>query len=210
MLQRAYSRFKIEGHGHRDFSVDDQRYLTSAFHFPTHFGRELTVFIIVPEADFVGFLTQNNRNVLLMSVGVLVLTLLMAAIMVYQGLRADRSAQLVLARQKELEAQSHAFSELSSQAALFDPADPDSLGRLTEIVSASIGVRRTSVWQFDASAGVLTCIDCYDRESDDHTRGTVLTGADMHRLFEVWKNPRISARQMQEMTNDSTTCTAST
>jgi adenylate cyclase len=185
VLQRAYSRYQIEGHGKRELSVDERRYLTSAFVFPTSFGRELTVFVFVPEEDFVGFLARNNRNVLLMSLGVLLLTSLMAAVMVIQGLRADRSAQQVLARQKELEAQSRAFSELSSQAALFDSADPDALGRLTEIVSASIGVRRTSVWKFDAGAGVLTCLDSYDRESDDHTGGTVLTGADMHRFFEA-------------------------
>ena len=185
VLQRAYNRFQVEGHGYRSLEVDDRRYLTSTFSFPTRIGRDLSVFIFVPEQDFVGFLARNNRNALLMSVGVLVLTSLMAGLMVYQGLRADRSAQTVLARQNELESQSNAFTELSSQAALFDPSDPESLSRLTEIVATSIRVRRTSVWLFDAEAGLLQCLDCYDSESGDHTQGTQLTRTDSRQLFDV-------------------------
>lgn len=185
VLQRAYNRFQIEGHGYRNLTVDDRRYLASAFSFPTKIGHELTVYILVPEEDFVGFINRNNRKVLLMSAGVLILASLMAGLMVYQGLRADRSARLVLARQNELEAQSNAFAELSSQAALFDPADPDSLSRLTEIVSKSIGVRRASVWELDNEAGVLRCIDSYDRESDGHTQGIVLAKTDLPQLFDL-------------------------
>lgn len=185
VLQRAYSRFQVEGHGYRNLIIDDRHYLTSAFLFPTKIGHELTVFIIVPEEDFVGFVNRNNRTVLLMSISILVLTAIMAGLMVFQGLRADRNAQFVLDRQNELEAQSRAFTELSSQAALFDATDPDSLGRLTEIVSKSIGVRRTSVWQFDKDGGLLRCIDCYDRESGGHTQDTMLTEADFHHLFDT-------------------------
>ena len=185
VLQRAYSRFQVEGHGHRNLIIDDRHYLTSAFLFPTKIGHQLTVFIIVPEEDFVGFVNRNNRTVLLMSVSILVLTAVMAGLMVFQGLRADRNAQFVLDRQNELETQSRAFAELSTQAALFDATDPESLSRLTEIVSKSIGVRRTSVWQFDDDGKLLRCIDCYDRESDGHTRDTLLTQTEFHNLFDV-------------------------
>ncbi|MGD8714039.1 MAG: adenylate/guanylate cyclase domain-containing protein [Desulfobacterales bacterium] len=185
VLTRAYSRFQVEGHGYRNLIIDDRRYLTSAFFFPTKIGHELTVFIIVPEDDFVGFVNRNNRTVLLMSLSIFVLTAVMAGLMVFQGLRADRNAQFVLDRQNELEAQSRAFAELSSQAALFDAADPESLSRLTEIVSKSIGVRRTSVWQFNQDGGMLRCIDCYDRESDGHTQDTRLTKTEFRHLFDV-------------------------
>jgi class 3 adenylate cyclase len=185
VLQRAYSRFQVEGHGHRDLIIDDLHYLTSAFLFPTKIGHELTVFIIVPEEDFVGFVNRNNRTVLLMSISILVLTAVMAGLMVFQSLRADRNAQFVLDRQNELEAQSRAFAELSTQAALFDATDPDSLSRLTAIVSKSIGVRRTSVWQFNQDGGELKCIDCYDRESDGHTRDTLLTRTEFQHLFDL-------------------------
>ena len=191
VLQRAYSRFRVEGHGYRNLIIDDRNYVTSAFLFPTKIGNELTVFIIVPEEDFVGFVNRNNRTVLMMSISILVLTAVMAGLMVFQGLRADRNAQIVLDRQNELEAQSHAFAELSTQSTLFDAADPESLSRLTEIVSKSIGVRRTSVWQFDQNDGLLRCVDCYDRESDGHTQDTVLTGPEFHTLFEVLQKAEI-------------------
>jgi adenylate cyclase len=185
VLQRAYNRFLIEGFGYRNIVIDDRQYLTSAFLLPTKIGHQLTVFIIVPEEDFVGFVNRNNHAVLLMSVSILVLTAAMAALLVFQGLRADRNAQVVLDRQSELEAQSRAFAELSTQAALFDAEDPESLGRLTEIVSKSIGVRRTSVWRFDQDGDRLRCIDCYDRESDGHTQDTMLTRTEFHHLFDV-------------------------
>jgi adenylate cyclase len=185
VLQRAYNRFLVEGYGYRNIVIDDRHYLTSAFLFPTKIGHQLTVFIIVPEEDFVGFVNRNNHAVLLMSVSILVLTAAMAALLVFQGLRADRNAQVVLDRQSELEAQSRAFAELSTQAALFDAEDPESLSRLTEIVSKSIGVRRTSVWQFEQDGGRLRCIDCYDRESDGHTQDTMLTRAEFHHFFDV-------------------------
>jgi len=185
VLQRAYNRFLVEGFGYRNIVIDDRQYLTSAFLLPTKIGHQLTVFIIVPEEDFVGFVNRNNHAVLLMSVSILVLTAAMAALLVFQGLRADRNAQVVLDRQSELEAQSRAFAELSTQAALFDAEDPESLSQLTEIVSKSIGVRRTSVWQFEQDGGRLKCIDCYDRESDGHTQDTMLTRAEFHHLFDV-------------------------
>jgi len=185
VLKRAYNRFQVEGYGNRNLIIDHRHYLTSAFLFPTKIGHPLTVFIIVPEEDFVGFVSRNNHTVLLMSISILVLTAVMAVLMVIQGLRADRNAQDVLDRQSELEAQSQAFAELSSQAALFDAEDPESLNRLTEIVSESIGIRRTSVWQFDSNGGRLRCIDCYDQESDGHTQDTLLTRTEFQHLFDV-------------------------
>ncbi len=185
VLQRAYNRFQVEGHGYRNLVIDGRHYLTSAFLFPTKIGHPLTVFAIVPEEDFVGFVNRNNRTVLFMSISILVLTAAMAGLLVFQGLRADRNAQVVLERQDELEAQSRAFAELSSQAALFDADDPESLNRLTEIVSKSIGVRRTSVWQFDQDGELMRCIDCYDRESDGHTQDTLLTKTEFHYILEI-------------------------
>jgi adenylate cyclase len=198
-LQRAYNRFLVEGFGYRKIVIDDRQYLTSAFLFPTKIGHQLTVFIIVPEEDFVGFVNRNNHAVLLMSVSILVLTAAMTGLLVFQGLRADRNAQVVLDRQSELEAQSRAFAELSTQAALFDAEDPESLSRLTEIVSKSIGVRRTSVWQFNQDGGRLRCLDCYDEESGGHTQDTVLTRAEFHHLFDaLQKDEDVCAPQAGE------------
>ncbi|MGD9172771.1 MAG: cache domain-containing protein, partial [Desulfobacterales bacterium] len=188
VLNRAYNRFRIDGHGHRDLVVDGRRYLSTAFLMPQKTGLDLSVFILVPEEDFVGFVGRNNRNIILMSAGIVVLAAIMAGLLVFQGLRAERNARQVLDRQNELEAQSRAFSELSSNAALFYAEDTESFGQLTEIVTGTINLRRSSLWNLDDGGQFLKCIDSYDRESYGHTKGTVLDRVDFPALFDLLQN----------------------
>ena len=185
VLDRAYSRFQIEGHGSRDLMVDNRRYLNTVSSLKSTVGRDWSIMIIVPEDDFVGFVRENFRTILLMTGVIVILASLLAGLLVFQGLRADRNAKLVLDRKQELEAQSRAFSELASKAALFDPADTESLGELTEIVSAAVTVRRTSVWHFVDDGQQLMCDDCYDRESSGHTQGTLLDRVDYPQMFDA-------------------------
>jgi class 3 adenylate cyclase len=188
VLNRAYNRFRIDGHGHRDLIFDNQRYLSTAFLLPQKTGNDLSVIIFVPEEDFVGFVTRNNQNVLLMSISIVALAALMAGLLIFQGLRADRNAKFVLERQDELESQSRAFSELSSKAAMFGAEDTESFRRLTEIVSDAINLRRTSVWNFDDNGQFLRCVDSYDRESNGHTQGTVFARVDFPQFFDLLQN----------------------
>ena len=185
VLSRAYNRFRIEGHGHRDLVVDNRRYLSTAFLMPQKTGLDLSVFIFVPEEDFVGFVARNNRNILLMSIGVIILAAILAGLLVFQSLRAEINAQRVLDRQHELAAQSRAFSELSSKAAVFGTGDSESFRELTEIVADAIDLRRASLWRFDDNTQILKCIDSYDRESDGHTQGTVLARDEFSELFDL-------------------------
>jgi class 3 adenylate cyclase len=188
VLNRAYNRFRIDGHGHRDLIVDGRRYLSAAFLLPQKTGLNMSVFVFVPEDDFVGFVSRNNRTILLMSAGIVVLAAIMAGLLVFQALRAEHTAQRVLDRQHELEAQSRAFSELSSKAAVFSAEDTGSFKQLTEIVTDAINLRRTSLWYFDDDGQFLKCIDSYDRESNGHTQGTVLARADFPLLFDRMQN----------------------
>ena len=109
---------------------------------------------------------------------------MLAVLLVYQGLVADRNALRVLERKRELEAQSRAFSELASKTALWDPEDIKSLEELTEIVSTTMAVRRTSVWGYYEEDSHLQCEDSFDRGTKGHTRGTILKIDDFPRLFE--------------------------
>ena len=188
VLNRAYNRFRIDGHGHRDLIIGDQRYLSTAFLLPQKTGLDLSVFVFVPEEDFVGFVARNNRNILLISAFVMIIAAIMAGLLVYHALRAEVSTQKVLDRQHELEAQSQVFSELSSKAIVFGAKDIESFGQLTEIVSDAINLRRASVWLFDDDNQRLSCIDSYDRESDGHTRGTVLARGEFSQVFDSLLN----------------------
>jgi class 3 adenylate cyclase len=185
VLTRAFNYFRIEGYGHRTLNVDRRRYSSTASSLHTTVGRNWSMLIVVPEEDFVGFVARNNRQALAMGLVVVGLAALLAGLLVAQGLRADRNAQLVLERQQQLEAQSRAFSELASQAALFDPEDADSLVSLTDIASGTVGVRRVSLWRLIDGGAWLVCDNCYDRESGGHTQGSRLARDDLPQLFEV-------------------------
>lgn len=184
VLSRAYNRFKIEGNGSRILTIDDQRYLNSVSSLRSTVVRDWSVMIVVPEEDFVGFVKENFSRALLMTSTIVILASILAGLLVFQGLRADRNAREILNRRQEVEAQSRAFSQLASDAAVFDPADAESLGRLTETVSDAVAVRRASIWQIDTERTRLICLDCYDNESKGHTRGTVFEQKEFPQLFE--------------------------
>ena len=184
VLTRAFDHFKIDGHGRRILIVDDRRYLNTVTSLKMTVGRDWSVMIVVPEEDFVGFLRDDLRKALLMTSIIVTIAGILAVLLVRQGLRADRNAQLVLERKQEIEAQSRAFSELASKTALWDPEDIESLEELTEIVSATMAVRRAGVWGYYDDEKILKCEDSYDRGTNGHTRGTVLNLVDYPRLLQ--------------------------
>ncbi len=185
VLDRVYSRFLIERNGRRELVVQGHTYINTVSSLEGAIGKMWSVVIVVPAEDFVGFVSRNNRKALLMSVGVLILASFLAGLLIWQGLRADRNAGLLLARRQEMEAQSRAFSDLAAKPAVFDPADAEALAYVTRISAEAIGVRRAGVWQIGFDGRQLACSDCYDRESGGHTRGTILLQEDLPQLFEA-------------------------
>lgn len=185
VLTRAFNRFRVEGHGIRQLTVDNQTVISTASPLRLTVGRDWSVLIVVPENDFIGFVKRNVRRALLMSTVVVGLASVLVGLLVWQGLRADRNAQLVLENRQQFELQSRAFSELANDAALFRTADTESIGRLTEIVARAAGARRTSVWRMAGNGARLICEDAYDRESGGHTQGTMLTRHEFPDLFDA-------------------------
>ena len=184
VLTRAFNRFRVEGFGLRELIVGDRRYINTVSSLEDEVGRRWALMMVVPEEEYVGFVKQNSRKVVMMTSVIVLIASALAGLLVFQGIRADRNAKLVLDRKQELEAQSRAFSELASSAALFDPADAESLKTLTEMVSDAVGVRRVSLWHIAGGGQQLACDDCFDRESGGHTRGSRLDREDFPRLFE--------------------------
>ena len=184
VLNRAFDRFRVDGPGKRELVVEGRRYINTATSLEPVLGRDWTLLIVVPEEDFIGFVAENNRRGLYMSVAVLGLASLLAGLLVFQGLRGDRNAQLVLERQKQLEAQSRAFSGLASQAALFDSNDDAAVAALTETVARTVSARRISVWHLTTDARRLVCEDSFDKETGGHTQGLELTADDLPQFFQ--------------------------
>jgi class 3 adenylate cyclase len=187
VLTRAFSRFRIQGTGHRELRVGGETYINTVSSLRSMIGRRWAIMIVVPAGDFVGFVSRNYRKAMFMSVGVLLLASGMAGLLIWQGLRADRNARWLLSRRREMETQSRAFSDLAAQPAVFDPSDISGLEDLTRTAAESCAVRRVSVWQWHGGGQRLICADCYDRESGGHTRGMVLSQEGLPRTFEALK-----------------------
>jgi class 3 adenylate cyclase len=185
VLDRAFDRFRIEKVGYRELLVEEKKYINTVTSLQSTVGKNWSILLVVPADDFVGFVSHNYRRALFLSIGVLALASILAGLLIWQGLRADRNASLLLSRRREMEIQSQAFSDLSRNPAIFDPADTQALKDVTRIAAEAVGVRRVSVWQWQFGGRQLVCKDCYDRESGGHTSGAVLLQEDLPQLFEA-------------------------
>lgn len=185
VLDRAFNRFLVEKSKYRELLVNEKKYINTISPLQTTGGKNWSIMIVVPIEDFVGFVSRNYHKALLMSIAVLILASLFAGLLIWQGLRADHNAQLLLSRRKEMENQSQAFSDLAAISTIFDPTDQDALEDLTRITANAVGVRRVSVWQWQSGGQKLICSDSYDREQGGHTYGTVLLREDFPQLFEI-------------------------
>lgn len=171
VLERAYNLFRVEGHGRKTIEVAGERYISAVAPIRAASSEDWATMIIVPESDFIGFVALHNRSTLVMSGAVALLVALFAALLIRQGLRADRNALLVIAREQAREAQGRAFTELSANVALFDPRERDAIHRLTRIVARVVVARRVAIWGLSADGALMTLEDCRDRENDGHTSG---------------------------------------
>jgi class 3 adenylate cyclase len=181
-LTAAYDRFRIEGYGRRVIDADGRRYISAATALSTA-GRDWSVLLVVPEDEFVGFVASNNRNALLMSAAVIAIAALLAALLVRQGLRADRTARQLLDRQRAIDRQSGAFATLAADADLFDPAHNEAPRALTETLAEVARARRSSIWRLTEAGRVMRCEDSFERESGGHVDGLELHKGELPQLF---------------------------
>ncbi len=206
ILQRAFDRFRIEGHGRRQFELDGRRYISSVTSLSGQVQRDWSVLVVVPEDDFVGFVADNVRQTLIMGLSIIVLAALLASLLIRQGLRTDRDALKVLEREAQLDAEGEAFGKLAAtQNALLDPRNVNAMQPVTEAAGEATRVRRVSIWQFDGNAAILTCLDCFDRDTAGHTQGArlsrpehaelfaALEAATVFRTADVTDDPRLSS-----------------
>jgi len=182
-VSRAFDRFRVQGHGRRDFDLDGQRYISAALSLSHLLNRDWTVLLVVPENDFVGFVGDNVSKRLWMGLAILVLAALFAAFMVRQGLRTDRDALAIIERESRLDAEGEAFARLADQAQLFTDEE-QSLAPVTEALVQATGVRRASIWQLTDSNNSLVCIDAFDQDTEGHTQGARLQQQDHQDAFK--------------------------
>lgn len=182
VLTGAFDRFRVEGYGRRLITVDGERIVSIAARLPAA-ARKWSLLIVVPEKDFTGFVAANSRRALALSLVVVALAALLAAFLVRQGLRADRTATLLLARGRAVERQGAAFARLAQEQGLLDPTREAPVRTLAETLAELGSARRTSVWRVSGDGRKLACEDAYERESKGHVSGLELARPELPQFF---------------------------
>jgi adenylate cyclase len=182
VLMAAYDHFKVEGFGRRIIMVGDQPFVSIVSRLPAS-GRDWSLLMVAPEQDFTGFVANNGRRTLLLSLIVVALAAMLAALLVRQGLRADRAARLLLDRGRAIEQQNLAFANLARQPNLFDKTQQAPVQQMTQALVDLAGAQRAGVWHLLAGGQQMLCEDLYDRSSGGHSEGLRLTRAELPQIF---------------------------
>ena len=173
VLTAAWDRFRVEGPGRRTLEVNGARIVTAVVPLPLS-GQGWLMMMTVPEDDFIGFVRGNSRTALAMSLTVVAMCALLAALLVRQGLRADRAARELLDRSLAITRQSTAFARLATEAGLFDRSGDAPPPALCEILAEVTSARRASIWRVMAGDGALRCEDSFEPETGGHVAGLEL------------------------------------
>jgi hypothetical protein len=173
VLSRAFDLYRAEGPGRRMVEVGKDRFIMLASRLPGE-GRDWSLLMVVPEDDFVGFVSRNSLMVLAMALGVAVLAVLLAALAVRQALRATAARQAARAQAASLAAQSEAYAELAAARDV-----PSVLAVLARV----LGARRVGLWRFDPSRTALACETQVDAATGAHAAGLRLRRAEAPKLF---------------------------
>jgi adenylate cyclase len=191
-LVAGWDHFRTEGTGNRIIEVNDRRLISIVTPLARN-GQDWLLFITVPESEFSGFVTANSRRAVLLSLVVVALAAGLAALLVRQGLRADRAARAVADRSAAVQQQSAAFARLATEVGMFDDtgSPPEAL---TETLAEATGARRASVWRLARQGQILRCDDSFEPATGGHVGGLELSRQEGPALFEaLGKNEPIDA-----------------
>jgi GAF domain len=85
------------------------------------------------------------------------------------------------------------YLDLMAQRSLFLGNVKETLRRVTEAASSTLGVQRVSVWLCDERKTKLTCADLFDAGGGKHTSGTELLAKDFGPYFRALETERTIA-----------------
>jgi hypothetical protein len=180
ILTRVYNRLRVEGYGRKVLDVGDRRIIILSEPLKALTGRDWSVLIVVPETDFVGFVTTGGWIALVMSGLVGVIMVVLAALLIWRGVLAERRGAAAAVREGVLEEHAQAFADLGT---LIDRASRDGVRAATARVVVPCGATRAGIWRFTPDGRTLACEDCYDRAATDHTSGMELYRDELPKLF---------------------------
>ena len=183
VLTRLYSRLTVEGFTRKILDVGDERIIVSTGPLKALTGRDWTVLIVVPEGDFVGFVSTSGWVALALSILVFVIMAALAAQVMWRGIQAERSRRAAASRQRALEDRAQTFAELAAASELFDADAAEGARSATERAAASCRARRVGIWRLSADGRTFICEDCYDSSGHAHTSSAQLHRDELPSLF---------------------------
>ncbi len=181
-LSGSWDHFRVQGAGTRVIEVGGQRLISIVT--PLGDAQGWLLVIAVPEAEFSGFVTVNSRRAGVLSLVVVALALGLAALLVRQGLRADRADRAVAERSQAVRLQSAAFARLAAAAGQFAP-DGTLPPALVETLAEATGARRAGVWRLLGAGQVLRCEDSFEPATAGHVAGVELSRQEVPALIEA-------------------------
>nr|WP_294505013.1 GAF domain-containing protein [uncultured Rhodopila sp.] len=168
----SWDHYRAHGPGDRVIEAGGRRLISIVT--PLAGNQGWLLMLTVPEIEFSGFVTANSRRAALLSLSVVALAIGLAALLVRQGLNADRASRAVAERSEAVRRQSAAFARLATEAGQFDAA-----GRpppaLTETLAGATGARRAGLWRLLGNGQVLRCEDSYEPATGGHVGGLELS-----------------------------------
>jgi adenylate cyclase len=182
-ISEAFDRVRVLGRGQSSVTIDGVNYLLASSSLEASVGRDWLLLMLSPEEAYVGFIAANSRSGLLASGIVVVLAVLLAGFLAYQGYLAERDTRRLRRDQAKLAKQSEAFEELSALPSFADNGDQTSLRRALELMVELSGAQRVSLWRLSHRRQEMIALATYDSEGNSHTSGALLRGGDFPAFF---------------------------
>lgn len=182
VLTRIFSQLRVEGFDPKTFDIGDQRVILSGA-LKAWTGRDWSVLIVVPEHDFLGFVNASGWIALALSGVVFLIVALLAALMMWRSIQAERRDELARDRHRALEARARALADLAAASNLMDRSSIDGVHRATERAAEICGAKRVGVWHVASAGRSLVCEDNYETAADAHTAGAQLHRDEFPNLF---------------------------
>ena len=179
----AFDRFRVYGPGRRTITVDGKRYLASLAPMEG-IGHNWSLLIVVAEKDFIGFVERNVRIGLTMSLAIVLLAAIGAALLIRQGLRGDRIMRLMTARGHAIARQGEALDRLADEDDRFDRDRGRPPDALTETAAELTGARRASLWYFERNDTRLRCVDSFEPAQSRHSPGFEVQRGEVPHFFD--------------------------
>jgi adenylate cyclase len=183
ILTRAYNRLRVEGYGHKIIDIDNRRIIVSTGQVNLLADRRWVVLIVVPESDFIGFVTNSSWVALAVSIVMVLVVAALAGLLAWRSLLAERRAAAADIRQQALEMRTQAITDLARQTTVDVEVSGNHLHQVTENAAAVCRAKRAAVWHLGPDGRILRCIDCFDRGAGEHTSGLELHRDELPNLF---------------------------